>query len=128
VTPGGRGRRIGCGLVLTTIALTACSEATASDPPPTASVASTTAASHLDARGLRYREALVAAGITAPPDDTVLALANGICGQLSEGTDEATILAHLTPMAQFASATSDSGLTTEQVAQVYLDAAEANYC
>lgn len=127
MTPGDRGRRIGCGLVLTTIALTACSEATASDPPPTASVVSTTA-SHLDARGLRYKEALVAAGIPAPPDDTVLALANGICGQLSERTDEATILAHLTPMAQFASATSDSRMTTEQVARVYLDAAEANYC
>ncbi|MFC9767152.1 DUF732 domain-containing protein [Rhodococcus jostii] len=128
MTPGGRGRLIGCGLLLTTIVLTACSEATASDPPSTASVASTTATSHLDARGLRYKESLTGAGIPALPDDTVMALANGICGQLSEGTDEVTILAHLTPMAQFASATSDIGLTTEQVAQVYLDAAEANYC
>ena len=127
MTSGGRGRLIGCGLVLTTIVLTACSEATASDPP-SASVASTTAASHLDARGQRYKESLIDAGIPALPDDTVMALANGICGRLSEGTDEATILAHLTPMAQFASATSDSGLTAEQVAQVYLDAAEANYC
>jgi hypothetical protein len=128
VTPGGRGRLIGCGLALTTIVLTACSEATASDPPSTAPPAPTTSASHLDARGLRYKESLIEAGIPALPDDTVMALANGICGQRSGGTDEATILAHLTPMAQFASATSDIGLTAEQVAQVYLDAAEANYC
>ncbi|MFD6056868.1 DUF732 domain-containing protein [Rhodococcus wratislaviensis] len=128
MTPGGRGRLMGCGLVLTAIVLTACSEATASDPPSTASVVSTTAASHLDARGLRYKESLIGAGIPALPDDTVMALAYGICGQLSGGTDEATILAHLTPIAQFASATSDIGLTTEQVAQVYLGAAEANYC
>ncbi|MBC2638431.1 MULTISPECIES: DUF732 domain-containing protein [unclassified Rhodococcus (in: high G+C Gram-positive bacteria)] len=128
MTPGGRARLVGCGLVLAAIVLTACSEAVASDPPSPAPAASTTAASHLDARGQRYKESLTDAGIPPLPDDTLMALANGICGQLSRGTDAAAILAHLTPMAQFASATSEKGLTTEQVARVYLDAAEANYC
>ncbi|MCQ4119167.1 DUF732 domain-containing protein [Rhodococcus tibetensis] len=108
--------------------LSACSQATAADDASASAAATTATPSHLDARGLRYQQTLIDAGIPAMPADTVIAIANGICGQLSRGTDEATIMTHLMPMAQFASAAADTHLTTEQVARVYLGAAEANYC
>lgn len=128
MTSFGRSLLIRCACALGTVAFSACSQATAADDTSASAAATTTASSNIDARGVRYQQTLVDAGLPAIPADTVMAIANGVCGQLSWGTDEATIMEHLTPMAQFASAASDTHLTTEQVARVFLDAAEANYC
>lgn len=130
MTASARRAGIGYGLVLIAAAVSsaACSEATASDAEVPLPAAPTTAEFHLDAHALHYKQLLLDAGIPPLPDGTILAVANGICGQLSEGTDESTIIEHLLPVTQYASTTPAVKLTAEQVATLYIDVAEANYC
>lgn len=95
-------------------------------PSPTTTHVETTAPV-LDDRGVRFKEALAADDLVADvPDETLLALARGLCAQIAAGTPEETILDTARPVAAYAAAA--AGGTGDDAAQRYVDAAREQYC
>ena len=88
----------------------------------------------------RLRAALASTGVTpAFSDDMLQALGDGVCQQLAAGTDRAMIIANLRavslngasePMVTSGngSAASTTPPSADQLAEVFVDAAEADYC
>lgn len=146
-TTARRGARVVIGLGLFVALATGCSQAESS---PAASVSdidrsNVTAApqepSTSDAG--RLRAAIESAGAhTALPDDTLLAVVNGICRQLDAGTDRGTIVTNLRGIASAGamveapvtnggagSAVAAPAAPADVMAGSYIDAAEqSNYC
>jgi len=93
---------------------------------PTTTRAETTAPV-LDDRGLRFKEALSAEGLVADvPDETLLALARGLCDQLAAGVPEERVLELARPVAAYAASASDT--TGDDAAHSYVNAAREHYC
>jgi ABC-type phosphate/phosphonate transport system substrate-binding protein len=119
------------GLVVASVAvvLLGCSSTQTESSAKSTTTLSDIALGGLDAKAQAYKDALLAAGIPASqPDSTTLAMVQGICRQISDGTPETEIVANLRPLADYAAMMSAGKLDGAQVAQLYLDTARATYC
>lgn len=111
------------------LALMGCSSTASDTSANSTTTLSDIALGGLDAKAQAYKDALLAAGVPASqPDSTTLAMVQGICRQISDGTPEAEIVANLRPLADYAAMMSAGKLTGAQVAQLYLDTARTTYC
>ncbi|NMN95131.1 DUF732 domain-containing protein [Antrihabitans stalactiti] len=111
------------------LVLLGCSSPASDTSPTSTTTLSAVALSGLDAKAQGYKDALLAAGVPASqPDSTTLAMVQGICRQISDGTPETEIVANLRPLADYAAMMSAGKLTGAQVAQLYLDTARSRYC
>jgi hypothetical protein len=122
----------------------ACSSATASEESVSGAgeSASTTVAVHLsgtasadhhlpllDARATRFKETLAAEGLVAEiPDETLLAVARGLCDQISGGVPEERILDTVRPIAAYAASVSESTAPGDKAARRYVEVARETFC
>ncbi|MEE2034889.1 DUF732 domain-containing protein [Rhodococcus chondri] len=125
-------------------AAAACSSATASEEPlsdadlgvSTAPVAHVSAPATtevgpplLDARATRFKETLAAEGLVAEiPDETLLAVARGLCDQISGGVPEDRILETVRPIAAYAASVSASATPGDDAARRYVAVARETFC
>ncbi|MCJ0904231.1 hypothetical protein [Rhodococcus sp. ARC_M6] len=133
-----------CGSML--VGCTQAQSSVASAPGDGVAATTTPAPSPRTASVHRLRDAVLAGGGESQlPDDTLQALGDGICRQLRAGTDRATIIANVRPMAHNGatgnpSQLQDTAIPTDnsaaptispdadRLAAVIVDAAEADYC
>lgn len=122
----------------------ACSSATASEESVSGAgeSASTTAVAQpsgtasgenrpplLDARATRFKETLAAEGLVAEiPDETLLAVARGLCDQISGGVPEERILDTVRPIAAYAASVSESTAPGDEAARRYVEVARETFC
>lgn len=114
------------------MSLTACGATTPSDPPagpvtelPVPSTIETVA----DARTTHLTDVLATRGFPAVvPNQTLFAIADGVCRQTAAGTPDSEILAHVGPTAAYAASRSGGALTADQAAQMLLDSARSDFC
>lgn len=132
-----RGRAAVAGLVLWTAVgvggTVACSSAAPDSGPAMAPGAAAAPAETtvplLDTRAVRFKDELTAAGLTAGvPDETLLAVARGLCDQLAAGVPEDRILDTVRPVAAYAASVSGSGISGDDAARRYLVAARDGFC
>ncbi|MFD3812569.1 DUF732 domain-containing protein [Rhodococcus sp. NPDC058639] len=111
------------------LAAAACSAGTAD---PVEAVETPTAAAEppvLDARATRMKDALDGAGLVADvPDETLLAVARGLCDQLAAGMPEERILETARPIASYAAAATHTTMPGGDAARHYVEITRDTYC
>ncbi|MFD6883179.1 DUF732 domain-containing protein [Rhodococcus sp. DT1] len=113
------------------LAAAACSAGTA-DPVEAVETPTATAAAEppvLDARATRMKETLDEAGLVADvPDETLLAVARGLCDQLAAGMPEERILETARPIASYAAAATHTTVPGDDAARHYVEITRETYC
>jgi len=113
------------------LAAAACSAGTA-DPVEAVETPAATAAAEppvLDARATRMKETLDEAGLVADvPDETLLAVARGLCDQLAAGMPEERILETARPIASYAAAATHTTMPGDDAARHYVEITRETYC
>lgn len=97
--------------------------------PVTESAEPSTLATVADSRTAHLLGVLATEGFPAVvPDQTLFALADGVCRQLSAGTPDSEILPYLQPTAAYAASQSGGALTVERSARLLLDSTRSDFC
>lgn len=82
-----------------------------------------------EGRALRFKEVLASEDLVGGvPDDTLIAVARGVCDQLAAGTPEDDVLALVRPIATYAAGMSDAAVQGDDAARRYIDVARDTYC
>ncbi len=114
------------------VSMGACGATNPADPvadPITTVPPSATLATVADARTTHLAEALATEGFPAVlPDQTLFALADGVCRQIAAGTPDAEILTQLQPTAAYAASQSGGAITAERSAELLLDSTRRDFC
>lgn len=83
----------------------------------------------LDARATRLKDTLAEAGLVADiPDETLLAVARGLCDQLAAGVPEELILETARPLASYAAEATRTAVPDDDAARHYVEITRDTYC
>lgn len=94
-------------------------------PAPTAAVEPPV----LDGRATHLKETLAKAGLVADiPDETLLAVARGLCDQVAAGVPEERILETARPLAAYAAEATHTTVPVDDAARHYVEITRDTYC
>ncbi len=128
--PIGAAGRVGLA-VATLLTVAACSGNTTVDRVEAVETSTSTVAAEppvLDARATRLKEALADAGLVADiPDETLLAVARGLCDQLAAGVPDERIRETARPLASYAAGATRTAVP-DDAARHYVEITRDTYC